>query len=159
MKTKTDEDTKILLEEVAEKYESELKKIEKSLEVLKKSENPFETFRKHDEDPFSEIKLLIENHELFEVEDEEEYKEKIQELKSKTSNLKEQFQILVKGNFAHFVKFKGENFFIDEKFTLEEKNLEELTDKEWIQVGHLLFVEPDLLEKEPLNSFELDCQV
>jgi hypothetical protein len=59
MKTKPDEDTKILLEEVAEKYESELKKIEKSLEVLKKSEHPFETFRKHDEDPFSEIKIFV----------------------------------------------------------------------------------------------------
>jgi hypothetical protein len=42
---------------------------------------------------------------------------------------------------------------------LEEKNLEELTEKEWIQVGYLLFVDPDLLEKEPLKSFDLDCEV
>ena len=136
------------MEQILEKLESEVKKIERSLSVLQKSEYPFENFTKFSVDPFSEIKTIVGDHEISEVED-EEYKKKFEELSSKCSKLKEEFEFLI----------KGEPFIVDELFSLEEKKLEELTEKEWKQLSHLIFCDPDILKSEPLCSFELDCEV
>eukprot|EP01080_Neovahlkampfia_damariscottae_P004840 gene4840-8425_t len=140
------EDKTESIEEIFEKMNSEVKKIEKKLLVLQKSEYPFEHFTKFSVDPFSEIKTLVGDHDISEIDD-EEYKTKFLELSSICSKLKEEFQFLI----------KGETFILDENFSIEDKKLEKLTDKEWIQVSYLIFCEPDILKEEPFKSFELDC--